>query len=187
MDFRSYFASSARLIEETVTHLGEARVTKAVELLVAAIARRSAILVCGNGGSASDAIHITGELVGRFQKDRPAFKAVCLTSNPGVITAVANDYSYDKVFVRQVEAFAEPGGVLIGLSTSGNSASIVEAFAAARKSGLTTIAFTGMGGGKLAPLADVLLDVPSQATPLIQQVHICLYHFICEMAEEEVC
>lgn len=128
-------------------------------------------------------MHITGELVGRFLKERNPFKAICLSSNSAVITAWSNDYSYESVFARQVEAYAEAGGVLIGLSTSGNSANVVEAFAVARKLGLSTIALTGDGGGKLAALSDVLLDVLSRSTPHIQQAHICIYHFLCEQVE----
>jgi len=183
MDFKSYFKESARLLEQTAAQVGEERMQSAIGLVADAIARRRTVMICGNGGSASDAMHITGEFVGRFLKERAAFKVVCLSSNPAVLTAWANDYSYETVFSRQVEAYAEPGGVLIGLSTSGNSANVITAFAAARKLEVKTIAFTGQGGGKLAPLADVLLDVPSRSTPLIQQAHICLYHFLCEQVE----
>lgn len=186
MTLRSYFMDSASLIEQTASHIGEQRVADASDMIAAAIQKRNAILICGNGGSASDAMHITGELVGRFLKERRPFKAICLSSNPAVITAWSNDYSYESVFARQVEAYAEAGGVLIGLSTSGNSPNVVEAFATARSHGMKTIAFTGMGGGKLAGLSDILLDVPSRSTPLIQQAHICLYHFICEQVELKV-
>jgi D-sedoheptulose 7-phosphate isomerase len=183
MEFSDYCATSAKVIGATAAHLGEARIAAAIDAVAAAIKRRSAVLICGNGGSAADAMHITGELVGRFLKERRPFKAVCLSADPTVLTAWSNDYSFASVFARQVEAYAEPGGVLIGLSTSGNSANVIEAFTAARKLGLKTIAFTGQGGGKLAPLADVLLDVPSASTPLIQQAHICLYHYLCEKVE----
>lgn len=186
MTLHSYFKDSALLIEQTASHLGEQRVAEAADMIAGAIQRRNAILICGNGGSASDAMHITGELVGRFLKERRPFKAICLSSNPAVITAWSNDYSYESVFARQVEAYAEAGGVLIGLSTSGNSPNVVEAFSTARSHGMKTIALTGMGGGKLGGLSDILLDVPSRSTPLIQQAHICLYHFICEQVELKV-
>lgn len=159
------------------------RVEAAAALVTAALGAGRALLVCGNGGSASDAQHITGELVGRFLKERRGLKAICLSSNAAVLTAWANDYDYETVFSRQVEAYGEPGGVLLGISTSGNSANVVKAFEAARAAGMTTIALTGEGGGKLAALSDVLLDVPSRHTPLIQQAHICLYHFLCEQVE----
>jgi D-sedoheptulose 7-phosphate isomerase len=183
MSFLSYGAESARLIEQAAAHLGEERISSAIRIISTAVDDRRPVLVCGNGGSASDAMHITGELVGRFLKERRAFKCICLSADPAVITAWANDYDFDSVFARQVEAYAEPGGVLIGLSTSGNSPNMVEAFATARKLGLSTIALTGQSGGKLAPLSDVLLDVPSRSTPLIQQVHACIYHFLCEKVE----
>ena len=183
MGFLSYIKKSAQLLEQSAVHIGEQRIASAIDLVTDAILQRRLVIICGNGGSASDAMHITGEFVGRFLKERPAFKVVCLSSNPAVLTAWANDYSYESVFSRQVEAYAEPGGVLIGLSTSGNSPNVVAAFAAARTHGLKTLAFTGEGGGKLAPLSDVLIDVPSRSTPFIQQAHICLYHFLCEEVE----
>ena len=151
--------------------------------ITAALGANRPLLVCGNGGSASDAQHITGELVGRFLKERRGLKAICLSSNAAVLTAWANDYSYESVFARQVEAYAEEGGVLLGLSTSGNSPNVVAAFEAARARGMATVAMTGEGGGRLAGLSDVLLAVPSRHTPLIQQVHICLYHYLCEEIE----
>lgn len=178
-----YLAESARVIERTGDHLGAHRVDGAVDRIVGALASGKPLLVCGNGGSASDAQHIVGELVGRFLKERRGLKAICLSSNPAVLTAWANDYSYDTVFSRQVEAYGEPGAVLLGLSTSGNSRNVVEAFKVARAAGMTTIAMTGEGGGALAGLSDLLLDVPSRHTPLIQQAHICLYHYLCERIE----
>lgn len=183
MSFRAYCVDSAQLLAETAKYVSDARVDEAIDVTARALSANKAFLVCGNGGSASDAMHITGELVGRFLKERRALKAICLSSNPSVLTAWANDYSYDTVFSRQVEAFGEPGGVILGLSTSGNSANVVKAFEEAKKIGMTTIAMTGQGGGKMAALSDILLDVPSRSTPAIQQVHICLYHYFCEMIE----
>lgn len=141
------------------------------------------LLVCGNGGSAADAQHIVGEMVGRFLKERRALRAICLSSNPAVLTAWANDYSYETVFSRQVEAYAEHGGVLLGLSTSGNSRNVVNALEAARAAGMITIGLTGEGGGAMAPLCDHLFAVPSRSTPAIQQVHLCLYHCYCAGVE----
>jgi D-sedoheptulose 7-phosphate isomerase len=151
-----------------------------------ALAADRPLLVCGNGGSAADAMHIAGELVGRYLRERRALNVVCLSSNPSVLTAWANDYSYDTVFARQVEAYGREGGVLLGISTSGNSENVVRALEAAHVAGMRTIGLTGQGGGKMAPLCDILLDVPSRITPEIQQVHICLYHFICEQIEARV-
>lgn len=176
-------ASAIDVLQRTMDSLDPARVEAAVDAVATALGANKALLVCGNGGSASDAMHITGELVGRFLKERRGLKAICLSSNPAVLTAWSNDYSYDTVFSRQTEAYGEPGGVILGISTSGNSRNVIAAFEVARQMGMTTIAMTGEGGGKMAELSDILLDVPSRSTPLIQQVHICLYHYLCEQVE----
>lgn len=122
-------------------------------------------------------------MVGRFLKERRALKAICLSSNPAVLTAWSNDYSFETVFSRQVEAYAEPGGVLFGISTSGNSKNVVLALEAARARRMVTIGLTGEGGGMMAPLCDYLFAVPSKSTPAIQQVHLCLYHYFCAAVE----
>ncbi|BAI76922.1 phosphoheptose isomerase (plasmid) [Azospirillum sp. B510] len=184
--FADYINASVDVLQRTADHLGSGRLDEAITAVTRALGQNRALLVCGNGGSASDAQHITGELVGRFLKERRGLKAICLSSNAAVLTAWANDYSYDTVFARQVEAYGEPGGVLLGLSTSGNSKNVVAAFEVARTMGMTTIAMTGEGGGKLAALSDILLDVPSRSTPLIQQAHICLYHHLCERVEAQL-
>ena len=161
----------------------DATMDAAVKATVAAMNAKKPLLVCGNGGSAADAAHIVGELVGRFLKERRPLKAICLTSNHAVLTAWSNDYSFDSVFARQVEAYAEPGGILLGLSTSGNSQNVVQAFEAAKAHGMITIGLTGEGGGKMAALCDYLFAVPSRSTPAIQQVHLCLYHYFCAAVE----
>jgi D-sedoheptulose 7-phosphate isomerase len=158
----------------------------AVAATTTALAAGRPLLVCGNGGSAADAQHIVGEMVGRFLKERRALKAICLSSNPAVLTAWSNDHSFETVFSRQVEAYAEAGGVLLGLSTSGNSRNVVLALEAARAAGMVTIGMTGEGGGRMAPLCDHLLAVPSRSTPAIQQVHLALYHCFCAAVEETV-
>ena len=179
----AYLRHSSDAIGAAIGAVPEAAMEAAVEACTAALGRGLPMLVCGNGGSAADAMHITGELVGRFLKERRALNAVCLSSNPSVLTAWANDYSYETVFARQVEAHGEPGGVLLGLSTSGNSPNVVRAFEAARQRGMVTIALTGEGGGRLAALSDHLLAVPSRSTPAIQQVHLALYHCFCAAVE----
>jgi D-sedoheptulose 7-phosphate isomerase len=156
----------------------------ATEAAARALGANKPLLACGNGGSAADAQHIVGELVGRFLTERRGLKAICLASNPAVVTAWSNDYDYSTVFSRQVEAYAEPGGVLVGLSTSGNSRNVVLALEAARAAGMTTIGFTGEGGGRMAPLCDHLFAVPSRFTPAIQQVHLALYHCFCAGIDE---
>jgi D-sedoheptulose 7-phosphate isomerase len=144
------------------------------------------LLVCGNGGSAADAMHICAELVGRFFKERAALPAIALASDPAVLTAWSNDYSYDSAFSRQVEALASAGDVVWGISTSGNSKNVVAALKAARERKAATIALTGAGGGALAQYADVLLAVPLSMTPRIQEVHAVTYHIICEAVEAAV-
>ena len=186
MLFDRYLRSSIVVLEESLSAIPQDELDRAIRLCVEAISRDKALLVCGNGGSASDAMHITGELVGRFLKERRALNAICLSSNPSVLTAWSNDYSYDDVFARQVEAHGRHGGVLIGISTSGNSRNVVQAARKAREIGMSVISLTGEGGGALAPVSDVLLAAPSRETPMIQQVHICLYHYLCARVEEAI-
>ena len=161
----------------------ETKVNQVIDVISKCLSQGLPLLVCGNGGSASDAMHISGELVGKFHLERRALNVICLNSNTTVLTAWANDKSYDSVFERQVDAHGQPGGVCWGLSTSGNSKSIIQAFQKAKASKMTTIGFTGLGGGELARLTDILVDVPSNITPRIQELHVSLYHFICEKIE----
>jgi D-sedoheptulose 7-phosphate isomerase len=186
LKLQEYFAQSAQVLEVAGRAWGEALLHGAIEAITGALRLEKPLLVCGNGGSASDAMHITGELVGRFLKERRALNAICLSSNPAVLTAWANDYSYDEVFSRQVEAYGHPGAAIIGITTSGNSKNVVAAFDRARAMKMVTIGLTGEGGGALAGRTDFLFAVPSRSTPLIQQVHICLYHYLCEAIESEL-
>jgi D-sedoheptulose 7-phosphate isomerase len=158
-------------------------VQRAIDLLVDRLRAGNKLLVCGNGGSAADAMHICGELVGRFFAERRAFPAIALNTDPCVLTAWSNDYAFDTVFARQVEALAKPGDVVWGISTSGNSKNVVEALKAARNKSALTIGLTGSGGGALARYCDVLLAVPLASTPRIQEVHMATYHAICEAVE----
>jgi D-sedoheptulose 7-phosphate isomerase len=183
MTLSDYLAESAAVLEAARAAIGQDVMERAVDSVCQALSQGKPFLICGNGGSAADAMHITGELVGRFLKERRACRAICLSSNAAVLTAWANDYSYDAVFARQVEAYGEPGAVILGISTSGTSRNVVAAFEQARRMGMTVIAMTGEGGGAMAPLADHLLAAPSRSTPLIQQVHICLYHYLCAAIE----
>jgi D-sedoheptulose 7-phosphate isomerase len=180
---KDYLTTSSQLLAKAANDDLERKVQGAIAKITSAIQHNRAVLVCGNGGSAADAMHITGELIGRYLKNRRALKCVCLSAEPATLTALANDFGYEKVFSRQVEAHGEEGGVLWGLSTSGNSPNVVEAFQTARAMGLTTIAMTGESGGKLADLSDILINVPSGHTPLIQQIHQAIYHYICEKVE----
>ncbi len=159
-------------------------VSDATGVIVASLKRGGRLYFCGNGGSAADAQHLAAEFAGRFYKDRKALPAEALHVNTSYLTAVANDYGFDTVYSRLVEGIVQKGDVLIGLSTSGNSANIVKAFEAAKAKGITTIAFTGMTGGLLKSLTNYLINVPSADTPRIQESHILLGHIICQLAEE---
>jgi D-sedoheptulose 7-phosphate isomerase len=185
-DFASYLQSSLDVLDATRRTFDSSKIQRAVEISARALAAEKPMLICGNGGSAADAMHIAGELVGRFLKERRALKAIALSADSATLTAWANDYSYDDVFARQVEAYGENGGVLLAISTSGNSANVIAAAKKAKAKGMTVIALTGEGGGRLGPLSDILLAVPSRATPLIQQVHICIYHYLCAEIEERI-
>jgi D-sedoheptulose 7-phosphate isomerase len=184
--FSDYLAASRAALDAAMTGIDESRVEAAVTAIHKALAQDKPLLICGNGGSAADAMHIAGELVGRYLKERRALKAIALSTDAAVASAWSNDYSYDTAFARQVEAYGEAGGVLLALSTSGNSKNVLEAAKAARHKGMKVVALTGAGGGKLAALADILLAVPARETPLIQQLHICLYHFICAEIEARI-
>jgi D-sedoheptulose 7-phosphate isomerase len=142
------------------------------------------IYFCGNGGSAADAQHLAAEFSGRFYTDRKALPAEALHCNTSYLTAVANDYGYDVVYSRMIEGIGETGDVLIGLSTSGNSANIVKAFEVAKKKGIVTIAFTGITGGQMKSVSDYLINIPSTDTPRIQESHITIGHIICQLVEE---
>jgi D-sedoheptulose 7-phosphate isomerase len=141
------------------------------------------LLVFGNGGSAADAQHLAAELVNRFQRERTAIAAVALTTDASILTSVANDYSFDRVFVRQIEALGRPGDVALGITTSGDSANVVKALEAAKSKGLKTIALTGRDGGAAGQLADVHVNVPDTSTARVQEVHATLIHAMCELIE----
>jgi D-sedoheptulose 7-phosphate isomerase len=182
----AYLAESAGVIRATHDAVPQSCADAAVDTIAAALRQGKPLLVCGNGGSAADAMHLTGELAGRFLRERRALKAYCLSANPSVLTACANDAGFETVFSRQVEAYGEEGAVLIGISTSGASPNVVAAFQQARSMKMPTVALTGEGGAALAPLSDHLLAVPSRRTPLIQQAHVCLYHYLCMKIEERM-
>jgi D-sedoheptulose 7-phosphate isomerase len=141
------------------------------------------ILWCGNGGSAADSQHLAAEIVGRYRRERRGLPSIALTTDTSILTAVANDYGYEAVFSRQVEALGVPGDMLIGISTSGNSPNVVAALELARAQGLVTVAFTGEGGGKMATLADHLFAVPSRNTARVQEAHSLAGHMLCDWVE----
>ena len=158
---------------------------KVSQLITTAFKNGNKVLFCGNGGSAADAQHLAAEFSGRFYTDRDALPAEALHVNTSYLTAVANDYSYDVVYARLVKGLGHKGDVLIGLSTSGNSKNIIEAFKVAKEKGMITIAFTGETGGKMKDMSDYLFNVPSKDTPRIQESHIMLGHIICQLVEEQ--
>lgn len=162
------------------------KVLQSIDIITSAFKAGNKVLFCGNGGSAADAQHLAAEFSGRFYKNRKALPAEALHCNTSYLTAVANDYSYDVIYSRLLEGIGTKGDVLIGLSTSGNSANIMNAFDVAKQTGITTIAFTGNTGGKMKDACDILLNVPSTDTPRIQESHIMLGHIICELVEENL-
>ena len=161
-------------------------VTDCVTVIVNAFKRGNKVLFCGNGGSAADAQHLAAEFSGRFYIDRDALPAEALHCNTSYLTAVGNDYSFDVIYARLIKGLGKKGDVLIGLSTSGNSANIVNAFEVAKEKEMITIGFTGFTGGLLKEISDHLLNVPSTDTPRIQESHILLGHIICELVEEKL-
>jgi D-sedoheptulose 7-phosphate isomerase len=163
-----------------------AAIRGSAERVAQALAGGNKLLLAGNGGSAGDAQHIAGEIVGRFNYDRAPAAALALTTDGSVLTAIGNDYGYERVFERQVLGLGGRGDVLIAISTSGRSPNILRAIAAARHKELTVIGFTGRSGGEMAALCDICLRAPSDATPLIQQLHITAGHIICSLVEERL-
>jgi D-sedoheptulose 7-phosphate isomerase len=160
-----------------------AAIASVSRILVNAVEQGKKLLLFGNGGSAADAQHIAAEFVGRFAFDRPALPALALSVNTSAVTAIGNDYGFDLVFARQIEAFAHKGDVAIGITTSGNSPNVVRALSTAQKLGLHTIALTGASGGKVKEVADYCLCVPSSETPRIQESHILIGHIISDLVE----
>jgi D-sedoheptulose 7-phosphate isomerase len=155
-------------------------------ICIKALTNGRKILLAGNGGSAGDSQHIAGELVNRFHFDRDGLAAVALTTDTSVITAIANDYSYEQIFSRQIESIGKQGDVFFAITTSGNSSNIITAAKAANKIGIKVIGLTGEGGGALAELSDVLIDVPSKGTPEVQEIHILVAHLVCSIIESEI-
>ncbi len=159
-------------------------VAKAAELIIDAYKQHKKVLICGNGGSAADAQHMAGELVGRFKMERQALGAIALTTDTSILTAIGNDYGFDDIFSRQVEALTSSGDIVIGISTSGNSPNVLKAIAMAKEKSAVTIGLTGGNGGKLNDVTDVCIVVPSSNTPRIQESHITIIHIICLLVEQ---
>ncbi|MFA5115252.1 MAG: D-sedoheptulose 7-phosphate isomerase [Candidatus Omnitrophota bacterium] len=173
-------------VKEEMLRTSITQVMKIAELLVECLKKNGKVIIFGNGGSASDSQHIAAELVGRFKKERQGLPAVALTANTSVLTALANDYGYEAVFSRQIEALAGKNDLAIGISTSGKARNVAAAIKQAAKMGLKTVVLTGSSGAELAKLADAALIVPSNSTPRIQETHITIGHIICEIAEDTI-
>jgi D-sedoheptulose 7-phosphate isomerase len=163
-----------------------ARIQKAADIIIASLQGGGKIHFCGNGGSAADAQHLAAELSGRFYYDRPPLNAEALHCNTSYLTAVGNDYGYEHIFARLLRGTAKKGDVLIGISTSGNSRNILEAYGVCKDMGINIISMTGETGGKMKELSDLLLNVPSTDTPRIQESHILIGHIICELVESAI-
>jgi D-sedoheptulose 7-phosphate isomerase len=157
------------------------------EKMTSAILAGHKVLWCGNGGSAADSQHLAAELMGHFRRERRGLPSIALTTDTSILTAVANDYGYERVFERQVEALCTKGDVLVGISTSGSSKNVCAALKSARKSGAFTVAFTGQGGGAMASVADITLSIASKDTARIQEGHILCGHMLCDWIELHVC
>jgi len=179
------------LVESSQLKLRVARdcveaIAEAARLIGDAFLNGRKVLLCGNGGSAADAQHIAGEFVGRFRLERAALPAIALNVNTSVVTAIGNDYGFERIFARQVEALAVPGDVLIGISTSGESENVALAMEVARGAGCGTVALVGQTLGRVGAEADVAISIPSSDTPRIQESHIAVAHIVCELVERRV-
>ncbi len=184
MTVQAIFAEHDAVMRESAALLAQP-LDQAIAALQRCLASGRKVLACGNGGSAASAQHLVAELVCRFRDDRRALAGVALTADTMTMTAIGNDYGYDRIFARQVEALAARGDVLVALSTSGNSPNVIEAAKVARQMRCTVIALTGMDGGALAPLADIALCVPSRIVARIQEVHDVCIHALAEAIEEQ--
>ncbi|MDD4979953.1 MAG: D-sedoheptulose 7-phosphate isomerase [Candidatus Omnitrophica bacterium] len=174
-------------VKEELMRTGLSQIIEITTIVIDALKKNGKVILFGNGGSASDSQHIAAELVGRFKKDRDALPAIALTTNTSIITALANDYGYEFVFAKQVEALGQKNDVVIGISTSGKAKNVACGIKQAKKMGIKTIALTGADGGELAKLADVSLVVPSSVTARTQEAHIIVGHIICELVEQAFC
>ncbi len=174
-------------VKEELIRTSISQIKNIVDLMIDALSKNGKVILFGNGGSASDSQHIAAEFVGRFKKDRTAMAAIALTTNTSILTSLANDYGYEVIFARQIEALGKKNDIVIGISTSGKAKNVTLGIKQAKKMGIKTIALTGGDGGELAKLADVSLMVPSTVTARIQEAHITIGHIICELIEQTLC
>lgn len=179
----AHFEKHAQVAQKTLAELGET-IGEVARVLIGALENGNSLLLCGNGGSAADAQHIATEITGRYLRERKAMPAIALTTDTSALTAIGNDFGFEQIFARQVEALATPGDVFIGISTSGNSGNVLEAFRAAEERGCVTIALTGRDGGRARDVATHSIIVPSDQTPHIQEMHIMIAHILCDLIDQ---
>jgi len=185
LEIKRHFSTHVETINRVAEHLSE-EISACVRLLADGLTNGKKLLVMGNGGSAADSQHMAAEFVGRFLMERKALPAIALTTDTSILTAVGNDYGYDEVFKRQVEALAQPGDLVLGISTSGNSGNVLLALEAAKALGCKTIGLLGRDGGAIAPMVDLNLTVPVHDTPRIQEAHLTIIHILCDLVEKEL-
>lgn len=192
MDFRSKIQKAKATLEESaqtqmeLSKLSSEKIVKASDLIVETYRKGGKVIIFGNGGSAADAQHAASEFVGRFMVDRRSLPAIALTTDSSILTAVSNDYGFENVFSRQVEALADEKDVLIAISTSGTSKNVLDAVKAGKKQKTKIIGLTGKNKSELTQLVDISIDVPSQSTPRIQEAHTTILHIICDLVEQEL-
>lgn len=176
-------ANEGARLREAFFRLNADHVVDAARRMAVTLARGHKLLFCGNGGSAADAQHLAAEFVNRFQLERPPLPAIALTTDSSILTAIGNDFGFEQVFEKQVQALGNAGDMLIGISTSGNSPNVVRAMRVAREKGLVTMGLTGRGGGEMGQLSDILFDVDHRRTALVQEIHITLGHLLCGLTD----
>lgn len=174
-------------VKEQLLHTCLGQIKDIADIIIEALKKNGKVILFGNGGSAADSQHIAAEFVGRFKKDRSALAAIALTTNSSILTSLANDYGYEVVFAKQIEALGQKNDVAVGISTSGKAKNVALGIKQAKKMGIRTVALTGGDGGELAKLADTALVVPSNVTARIQEAHITIGHVICELVEQTLC
>lgn len=182
-DIIKQYAADGKELREKFFATEASKINQAALSIAVSIARQGKLLLCGNGGSAADAQHIAGEFVNRFLMDRPPLPAIALTTDSSVLTAIGNDFSFEQIFSKQVQALGMPGDVLLAISTSGNSPNVLEAVKVAKDKNIFVIALTGGKGGAIGPLCDLLINIDHPSTPLVQEIHLAVEHLICLLCD----